>query len=99
MKENAKMSVRHREGQGSLLFDGSEVVSSHQPSTLYITLGPDGAFKVGTCQRCVVEEQERPERSWEADGDSALDFDRDTLFAHLADLGVVLTNRHAYVCP
>jgi hypothetical protein len=99
MKEDTKMLMPDREGQVSLSSDGSEVGSSHQSWTLYITLGPDGAFKAGTCQRCVVEEQERPERSWEADGDSVLDFDRDTLFAHLADLGVVLTNRQAYLCP
>ena len=99
MKENTKMPVQRQEGQAFLSCDGSEVVSSPQSSTLYIILGPDGAFKVGTCQRCVVEEQERPERSWKANGDSALDFDRDTLFAHLADLGVVLINREAYICP
>ena len=33
------------------------------------------------------------------DGDNALDFDRDTLFAHLAEMGIVFTNRQAYVCP
>lgn len=33
------------------------------------------------------------------DGDKELDFDRDTLFTHLADLGIVLINRQAYVCP
>lgn len=76
-----------------------QVAQGQQPFTLYITLGPAGAFKVGTCQHCVIEEQGRPGRAWDADGDTELDFDRDTLFAHLADLGVALTNRQAYVCP
>lgn len=47
----------------------------------------------------VIEEEGRPERAWDADGDHDLDFDRDTLFAHLADLGIVFTKRQAYVCP
>ena len=76
-----------------------QVLQSQQPGVLYITLGPDGALKVGTCEHCVVEERGRPGRAWDADGDKELEFDRDTLFANLADLGVVLTNRHAYVCP
>ena len=76
-----------------------QVAQSDQPGVLYITLGPDGAFKVGTCQHCIIEERGRPGRSWNADGDTELDFDRDTLFAHLEDLGIVLTNRQAYVCP
>jgi hypothetical protein len=66
---------------------------------LYITLGPENAFKAGTCEHCVIEEHGRPERAWDADGDNALDFDRDTLFAHLAEMGIVFTNRQAYVCP
>jgi hypothetical protein len=76
----------------------SRVLSPH-PEVLYLTLGPDGSLKVGTCEHCVIEERGRPERAWDADGDNELDFDRDTLFAYLADLGVVLTNRQAYVCP
>ena len=67
--------------------------------TLYIALGPDGAFKVGTCAHCVIDERGRPPRAWEADGDRALDFDRDTLFAHLAELGIQMSERQAYVCP
>ncbi|HVU69518.1 MAG TPA: hypothetical protein VHD63_20455 [Ktedonobacteraceae bacterium] len=70
-----------------------------RPGVLYITLGPDGAFKAGTCAHCVIEERGRPGRAWDADGDNELDFARDTLFAHLADLGVVLINRKAYICP
>lgn len=77
----------------------AQVAQGHQPSTLYITLGIDGTLKVGTCSHCVIEERGRPERAWDADGDKELDFDRDQLFAHLADLGIVLTNRQAYVCP
>src|SRR5258708_38029044 len=79
--------------------DGSPVVEEWAPRTLYITLGPEGAFKAGTCAHCVIEEHGRPERAWDADGDSELDFDRDTLLAHLEELGVVLTHRQAYVCP
>ncbi len=77
------------------------VVIAHQeePRTLYILLGPEGALKVGTCAHCVIEEHGRPARAWDAQGDNALDFDRDTLFAHLADLGIVLTDRQAYICP
>jgi hypothetical protein len=69
------------------------------PSILYISLGPDGAFKAGTCEHCVIHEQGRPERAWDADGDRELDFDRDLLFAELAELGIVFTNRQAYICP
>lgn len=77
----------------------ARVTLVQEPQTLYITLGPEGAFKVGTCEHCVIEEHGRPPRAWDADGDSALDFDRDTLFAYLSDLGIVFTNRQAYVCP
>ena len=75
------------------------VAQTETPCTLYITLGPDGGFKAGTCAHCVIAEHGRPERAWDANGDSELDFDRDTLFAHLSDLGIVLTHRQAYVCP
>lgn len=69
------------------------------PPILYITLGSNGSLKAGTCEHCVVYEQGRPQRAWDADGDRELDFDRDTLFAYLAELGIVLTDRQAYVCP
>ena len=69
------------------------------PLTLYITLGPDGAFKVGTCAHCVVHEHGRPSRAWDAEGDRDLDFDRESLLAELAALGVEITDRSAYVCP
>jgi hypothetical protein len=78
---------------------GIQVAQAQQPSTLYITLGPDGVVKVGTCSHCVIEERGRPEHAWDADEDNELDFDRDTLFAYLAELGIVLINRQAYVCP
>lgn len=77
----------------------SRIAQEREPTTLYITLGPEGTFKAGTCQHCVVYEHGRPERAWSVDGDSALDFDRDTLFAYLSELGIVFTNRQAYVCP
>jgi hypothetical protein len=76
-----------------------QIAHEKGPSLLYITLGPEGAFKAGTCEHCVVYEPGRPERAWDANGDSELDFDRDTLFAHLSDLGISLTNRQAYICP
>lgn len=69
------------------------------PRTLYITLGPTGEFKVGTCPHCVISERERPSRAWSADGDRDLDFARDTLFAELAALGIQIVERQAYVCP
>jgi hypothetical protein len=69
------------------------------PTALYITLGPEHAVKIGTCQHCVVSERERPERAWDATGDQDLDFDRDTLLCHLAALGIHITDRQAYICP
>jgi len=98
MKEDTKMCTQNSDGKGPTPLD-HEMTPSQQPGVLYITLGPAGAFKVGTCSHCVIEEQGRPERAWDADGDTALDFDRDTLFAYLAELGITLTNRQAYVCP
>ena len=97
MKEDTEMLTLDRDRKGLISPDGS--AQSHQPEVLYITLGPDGSLKVGTCEHCVIEERGRPERAWDADGDAALDFDRDTLFACLAELGITLTNRQAYVCP
>jgi hypothetical protein len=98
--KNIEMLAQEREGKESTPPDhGDQVPQSQQPGVLYITLGPDGSLKAGTCAHCVVEERGRPGRAWDADGDNELDFDRDTLFAFLADLGVVLTNRQAYVCP
>jgi hypothetical protein len=75
------------------------VAQGKGPRTLYITLGPAGSFKAGTCAHCVIYEHGRPARAWDADGDRDLDFDRETLLAELAALGVQITDRHAYVCP
>jgi hypothetical protein len=66
---------------------------------LHLLLSPDGEIKVGTCQHCVIHEQGRPERAWDADGDRELDFDRDELLARLAAFGVVATVVEEYVCP
>lgn len=33
-------------------------------------------LKIGTCEHCVVREQGRPARAWEAEGDKELDFER-----------------------
>ena len=77
-----------------------DALTTHDESTtLYITLGLDGSFKAGTCRHCVVYEHKRPDRAWDAKGDSDLDFARDTLFGHLAELGVQITDRRAFVCP
>lgn len=98
MNKDTGMPMQDRETQKTTP-QGYELAPSQQPGVLYITLGPAGAFKAGTCSHCVIEEQGRPGRAWDADGDTELDFDRDTLFAYLAELGIVLTNRQAYVCP
>lgn len=68
-------------------------------NNLYITIAPDGALKMGTCDHCVIREPGRPERAWEADGDKELDFDRDALIAKLAQLGVTVSIAQQYVCP
>jgi hypothetical protein len=56
-------------------------------------------LKIGTCQHCVVQEQGRPARAWEAEGDKELDFDRDKLVAGLAALGIEVKLESEYVCP
>lgn len=66
---------------------------------LYITITPGGELKMGTCEHCVAQEQGRPARAWEPDGDNDLDFDRDTLIARLAQLGVTVSISQQYVCP
>ena len=86
-------------GSGSPPGERSEVMESIPPRTLYITLGLDGAFKAGTCAHCVVLERGRPHRAWDADGDRELDFERDTLLATLAELGVEIVARQSYICP
>ncbi len=100
MKDDTDMLAQGRDLKSSPPADrGDPVPQSQQPQTLSITLGPGGAFKVGTCAHCVIEEQGRPARAWDADGDKDLDFDRASLFAYLAEYGIVLTNRQSYVCP
>lgn len=69
------------------------------PTALYITLGPAQAVRIGTCYHCTVSEREKPARARDADGDEALDFDRETLLHHLETLGIQIADRHAYVCP
>lgn len=66
---------------------------------IYITLSAQGQLKVGTCQHCVVQEQGRPARAWDADGDKELDFKRDQLIAELARRGVTTEIVEQYVCP
>ena len=68
------------------------------PTELHVVL-EQGMVKIGTCFHCVVREHGRPGRSWDADGDKELDFDRDGLLAHLAALGVTVEVTQEYVCP
>ena len=94
------LSAKETPAEGALLPPPNPSGAQEKPScTLYISLGPEGTFKAGTCAHCVIQERGRPARAWDADGDRDLDFARDQLFAELAALGVVLTNRQAYVCP
>ena len=55
-------------------------------------------LKVGTCRHCVVGEPVRPTRAWDAEGDKALDFDREALMTGLAAYGIQLTLRDQYIC-
>lgn len=66
---------------------------------LYVSIEADASYKIGTCDHCVLREPGRPDRAWDADGDKDLDFDRDQYFALLTKLGIVMTDRQAYVCP
>ena len=66
---------------------------------LYVAITTDASFKVGTCEHCVLFEQGRPARAWDADGDAELDFDRDRYFSLLKQFGIVMKERQAYVCP
>lgn len=72
---------------------------SLQAAELHVAIASDASYKVGTCEHCVLVEQGRPQRAWDADGDGELDFDRDRYFALLARLGIVMNERQAYVCP
>lgn len=73
--------------------------SARRPSSLHLLLERDGVFKIGTCQHCVVFEDGRPERAWDAQGDSELDFPRDELLRRLASRGVRVAVQEEYVCP
>lgn len=78
---------------------GHTAPSSLHALELHVAIGTDASYKIGTCQHCVLVERGRPDRAWDADGDHDLDFDRDTYFAFLATLGIVTSDRQAYVCP
>jgi hypothetical protein len=94
------LPTKETPAEGALLpLPNPSGVQEQKSCTVYISLGPEGTFKAGTCAHCVIQERGRPARAWDADGDRDLDFARDQLFAELAALGVVLTNRQAYVCP
>jgi hypothetical protein len=66
---------------------------------LFVKIGHDGSVKIGTCQHCVVREQGRPMRAWNACGDTALDFPRDQLIGRLAEFGLQVEIQDEYVCP
>jgi hypothetical protein len=66
---------------------------------LHLTIAADGSLKIGTCEHCVIWEPSRPERAWNPNGDSELDFDRDTLIQRLRDLGITVQITQEYVCP
>ena len=57
--------------------------------SLYITISPDG-LKMGTCEHCVIQEPGRPERAWNPNGDTELDFDRNGYIKTMRELGVVI---------
>jgi hypothetical protein len=67
--------------------------------TLHLNIAADGTLKIGTCEHCVIRESGRPERAWLPNGDSELDFDRDTLIELLGALGVQISITQEYVCP
>jgi len=73
--------------------------SSPRARELHVSIGADASYKIGTCEHCVLLEHGRPDRAWDADGDKDLDFDRNRYFTLLSRLGVVMTDRQAYVCP
>lgn len=75
------------------------MTTGQPPAHLLFVLVEPGALKVGTCAHCVLEEPGRPARAWDAEGDSALDFERETLLEKLAAFGVVITSKEEYVCP
>lgn len=66
---------------------------------LHVVVSATSELKIGTCEHCVVREPGRPDRAWNPDGDKELDFDRDTLIAQLAALGVQVEVTEEYVCP
>jgi hypothetical protein len=66
---------------------------------LHVSIGVDAAYKIGTCEHCVLLEHGRPDRAWNAEGDKDLDFDRDQYFSLLTRLSIVMTDRQTYVCP
>ncbi len=66
---------------------------------LYVKIDDDGAVKIGTCMHCVVREQGRPIRAWNANGDAELDFPRDLLVHRLAEFGLQIEIEQEYVCP
>lgn len=70
-----------------------------QATSLYITLGPGGTLKIGTCAHCVIDEQGRPGPSWDPNGDLELDFDRDRLLSELRSRGLTVEVVDEYVCP
>lgn len=74
-------------------------ISSAEQTMAVTTMG-SLSLKIGTCEHCVIHEQGRPSRAWDAKGDdSELDFDRNALLTALAELGVEVQLVEQYVCP
>lgn len=66
---------------------------------LHLRIEQNGLVKIGTCAHCVLEEEGRPDRAWNPDGDKELDFNRDQLLEDLKNLGVTTEITQEYVCP
>jgi hypothetical protein len=66
--------------------------------SLFLTIQGD-QLKMGTCEHCVIQEPGRPERAWNPNGDSELDFNRDGFIKAMQALGVQVTIAQEYVCP
>ena len=75
------------------------LASGMEPARELFVLLAHGTLKIGSCEHCVLKEDGRPDRAWNADGDKELDFDRDTFLAKLAALGVHVDSKQEYVCP
>lgn len=87
-------------GSGNMDQSQQETLSSFpHAQALYVAIDADASYKIGTCEHCVLLEDGRPERAWDAQGDKDLDFERNQYFTLLRQLGILMTDRQAYICP